>query len=366
MTDADADDAAGVGEADFVDDGGIDDAGGVGDAGVYEGDPAFTQSLEPQQLPQLQPPGSAQLRPLPGVAPLLDPADPLLDEFAATPVRVPGRPSAMAMSSARVAPAPLFVAAPPPPPPQPLPLTLVIPSAQPGASELFPMRIAVSPRGSGLAPPPLQLPATPGTPGTPATPGVPGSAGAGAGPTAPRVRVARAKFFELCGFRFNKFNVGVAVCILSGCAASLLNVGFVFGDSIADLAVARGCPRHLSGNVVWALCLTVAFLVTAVYSAVLLTKHGTWHLFKEWYIHPLGVLHVDHGDDAEEALAKATTAAEAGGAAGAAGPAGGGVTGGGGGGGTIGAAPSLLRRWLGNGISMTIFMGVMQYAAIAW
>lgn len=75
------------------------------------------------------------------------------------------------------------------------------------------------------------------------------------------------------------FVVGLIICILAGVFSAMLNFGFAFGTPMQQQAIAAGIPRAMAANALWAVILTAGFVANGAYSAYLLTKNRTWHLF---------------------------------------------------------------------------------------
>ena len=59
----------------------------------------------------------------------------------------------------------------------------------------------------------------------------------------------------------------------------MLNFGFAFGAPMQQQAIAAGIPPSMAANGLWAVILTAGFVANGAYSAYLLTKNRTWHLF---------------------------------------------------------------------------------------
>jgi L-rhamnose-H+ transport protein len=75
------------------------------------------------------------------------------------------------------------------------------------------------------------------------------------------------------------FIVGLIICILAGFFSAMLNFGFVFGAPMQQQAIAAGIPPSMAANGLWAVILTAGFVANGTYSAYMLTKNRTWHLF---------------------------------------------------------------------------------------
>lgn len=102
-------------------------------------------------------------------------------------------------------------------------------------------------------------------------------AGIGFCASAGRMR-ERSKASE-AGSRRPAFVVGLIICILAGVFSAMLNFGFAFGAPMQQQAIAAGIPPAMAANGLWAVILTAGFVANGAYSAYLLTKNWTWHLF---------------------------------------------------------------------------------------
>jgi L-rhamnose-H+ transport protein len=82
------------------------------------------------------------------------------------------------------------------------------------------------------------------------------------------------------GARSQNFMTGLAICLFTGIFASNFNLGFAFSDGLPHVAVALGATPASATYAVWAVVFTAGFLPNLIYCAYLLSRHGTWQLFK--------------------------------------------------------------------------------------
>lgn len=77
------------------------------------------------------------------------------------------------------------------------------------------------------------------------------------------------------------YGVALAVAILCGLMAPMLNYAFAFGQSIAEEAVRQGTSREAAGYAVWPVALLGGLVPNAAYSVWLLNRNHTWKCFRE-------------------------------------------------------------------------------------
>lgn len=75
------------------------------------------------------------------------------------------------------------------------------------------------------------------------------------------------------------YGAALAVAIVCGVLAPMLNYAFAFGQHIAEAAVAAGNAPTRAGYAVWPVALAGGFVPNFAYSAWLLTKNHTWGRF---------------------------------------------------------------------------------------
>jgi len=75
------------------------------------------------------------------------------------------------------------------------------------------------------------------------------------------------------------FAGAIAVAVICGLMAPMLNYAFVFGQSIAEAAVRLGNPRKIAGYAVWPVGLLGGLVPNLAYSSYLLTRNRTWKHF---------------------------------------------------------------------------------------
>ena len=81
-----------------------------------------------------------------------------------------------------------------------------------------------------------------------------------------------------------QFKLGFAVCIASGLLNAMLNLAFVFGAPIAEVAkthITGAGVNFRAGNATWAMALLGSFVTNALYCGWLLIRNGTWRKFGE-------------------------------------------------------------------------------------
>jgi L-rhamnose-H+ transport protein len=88
----------------------------------------------------------------------------------------------------------------------------------------------------------------------------------------------------------------LALAVLCGLMAPMLNYAFAFGQSIAEEAVRQGTSREAAGYAVWPVGLLGGFVPNAAYAVWLLTRNRSWKHFRVewrpdvWYGCAMGVL----------------------------------------------------------------------------
>lgn len=76
------------------------------------------------------------------------------------------------------------------------------------------------------------------------------------------------------------YGAALALALLCGVMAPMLNFSFAFGQPIADAAVRMGTSREASGYAVWPVALTGGLLPNVGYSLWLLRRNRTWSAFR--------------------------------------------------------------------------------------
>ena len=84
---------------------------------------------------------------------------------------------------------------------------------------------------------------------------------------------------DLSAFGKGKFRTGLIVCIVAGILSSMLNLAFVFADSIRVLALMAGASASAAVNTLWLPILIAGFLPTLAYCSYLLTENRSWSGF---------------------------------------------------------------------------------------
>jgi len=74
---------------------------------------------------------------------------------------------------------------------------------------------------------------------------------------------------------------GLALCVLGGLLAPMLNFSFAFGSQLIKQAVAQGAKPAHAVNAIWAIALAGGFLSNGGYCALLLSRNRTWPRFLE-------------------------------------------------------------------------------------
>jgi L-rhamnose-proton symport protein RhaT len=80
--------------------------------------------------------------------------------------------------------------------------------------------------------------------------------------------------------RASGYSSAIAVAIVCGLLAPMLNYAFAFGQPIAASAVRLGNAREVAGYAVWPVALLGGLLPNLVWSMYLLTRNGTWGAFR--------------------------------------------------------------------------------------
>jgi L-rhamnose-H+ transport protein len=76
------------------------------------------------------------------------------------------------------------------------------------------------------------------------------------------------------------YAVALAVAVLCGLMAPMLNYAFAFGQGIAEAAVRHGASPQAAGYAVWPIALLGGLIPNAGYSFWLLSRNGTWKHFR--------------------------------------------------------------------------------------
>jgi L-rhamnose-H+ transport protein len=74
---------------------------------------------------------------------------------------------------------------------------------------------------------------------------------------------------------------GVLLCVFTGCLGPMINLGFVFGSSIAQEAVHQGIRAERATLSVWAVVLAAGYLPNLGYTLLLLKKNHSAQLFRK-------------------------------------------------------------------------------------
>ena len=72
----------------------------------------------------------------------------------------------------------------------------------------------------------------------------------------------------------------ILLAVVCGIMAPMLNYSFAFGQDIAKEAVRLGVPALRAGYAVWPIALAGGFIPNIAYCLYLLSKNGTWKLFR--------------------------------------------------------------------------------------
>ena len=76
------------------------------------------------------------------------------------------------------------------------------------------------------------------------------------------------------------YAAALAIAVLCGLMAPMLNYAFAFGQSIADEAVRQGSSPQAVGYAVWQIALLGGLIPNVGYSFWLLSHNGTWNRFR--------------------------------------------------------------------------------------
>jgi len=76
------------------------------------------------------------------------------------------------------------------------------------------------------------------------------------------------------------YAAALAIAVLCGLMAPMLNYAFAFGQSIAEEAVRQGASPQAAGYAVWPIALLGGLIPNAGYSFWLLSRNGTWNHFR--------------------------------------------------------------------------------------
>lgn len=77
-----------------------------------------------------------------------------------------------------------------------------------------------------------------------------------------------------------RYGSAIALAILCGLLAPMLNYAFAFGDAIAGEAVRLGTSQEQAGYAVWPIALLGGLIPNLLYAAFVLSRNSTWSSFK--------------------------------------------------------------------------------------
>ncbi len=81
----------------------------------------------------------------------------------------------------------------------------------------------------------------------------------------------------------SNYALAVALAIVCGLLAPMLNYAFAFGENIAQQAVALGNSKQAAGYAVWPIGLLGGLIPNICYAAWLLSRNRTWTVFRSSY-----------------------------------------------------------------------------------
>lgn len=73
------------------------------------------------------------------------------------------------------------------------------------------------------------------------------------------------------------FLLGFFFCMISGILSAMVNIGFIFGAPIGEVAQSTGTPIWASGFAIWAWVFTGNFAVNLIYAIILTIKNNSFH-----------------------------------------------------------------------------------------
>ncbi len=77
----------------------------------------------------------------------------------------------------------------------------------------------------------------------------------------------------------NGISGGIVISVFAGLLSSLPNIGFSYGSSITETAIALGTSPAMAGNAVWALFFTAGFFPNMLYTVYLLRRNKSGRAF---------------------------------------------------------------------------------------
>jgi L-rhamnose-H+ transport protein len=80
--------------------------------------------------------------------------------------------------------------------------------------------------------------------------------------------------------REGRYGAAIALAILCGLMAPMLNYAFAFGDQIGHEAVRLGISNERAGYAVWPIALLGGLVPNVLYSAFLLSRNASWKTFR--------------------------------------------------------------------------------------
>lgn len=76
------------------------------------------------------------------------------------------------------------------------------------------------------------------------------------------------------------FKRGLIICILAGILGPMINISFVYGQSLIQSAVDMGMPQYMASNTVWSIALTSGAIINIIECVRLFKKNKSWSLYK--------------------------------------------------------------------------------------
>lgn len=73
---------------------------------------------------------------------------------------------------------------------------------------------------------------------------------------------------------------GIVLCIVAGLMSPMLQIAFMLGRDIVIVAKEMGISTTMATNAIWMVALFGGFVITIVYTTILLTRNKTWELYK--------------------------------------------------------------------------------------
>jgi L-rhamnose-H+ transport protein len=74
--------------------------------------------------------------------------------------------------------------------------------------------------------------------------------------------------------------IGIVLCIVAGIMSPMLQIAFIYGGEIVQIAKSMGGNETMASNAIWIIALFGGFVSNLLYTVWLLTKNNSWRFYK--------------------------------------------------------------------------------------